>query len=612
MVDRLTEGTSHNSMGATLKRRSEAGELVGEETATVPQANPDSSHATTGATSIPPQAGLGATREVNSVRSQNSGPTPRTRYLPCNQPLTTYAIEAQGTQTCVARLGGTPQCLLYALGARLTERTRRPWPELLSIVLYLFCLTPVTHAENDAAYTIRAIPTPEGVPFEASAVETLPDGRVAIALRKGEVWLVDNIEADDPAQTTFKKIADALHEPLDLLYKDEGLYVVQRGELTHLRDTNGDDVIDEYLCVSNAWGITGNYHEYAYGAVPDRDGSLWVTLNIGIGKADFPEQDAWRGWGVKIFPDGHLEPQCAGMRSPCGVGANLAGDVFFTDQQGNWVPAGSLHLLRKGAFYGHVESLKHCALPGAPFEKPESVPSGIPLPKAKEKFPLLSLPAVWFPYKKVGMSATDILCVQNDRQIGPFTGQLLVGDFTTAAISRVFLEKVNGEYQGACFNFLDTFQSAVLRMAWAKDGSLLVGESNRGWNSVGKRSFGLDRVTWNGEVPFEIQEMRLQPDGFILRFTQPVDPVSATNLASYTLSSYTLMYHSAYGSPEVDTKPHAIQSAALSDDAVEVRLVTDPIRQYYIHEIHADGVKNAAGQPLVHADAYYTANQLRN
>jgi hypothetical protein len=104
--------------------------------------------------------------------------------------------------------------------------------------------------------------------------------------------------------------------------------------------------------------------------------------------------------------------------------------------------------------------------------------------------------------------------------------------------------------------------------------------------------------------------MRLQADGFTLRFTQPVDKASAADPASYTLSSYTLMYHSAYGSPEIDTKPHTIHAATLSDDAMEVRLVTDPIRQYYIHEIHADGVKNAEGQPLVHTDAYYTVNQL--
>ena len=502
------------------------------------------------------------------------------------------AIFAQGTQTCVARLGGT-----LGIAARLA-------------ILAPILVASNVHAENSPVYTLQPIPTPEGVSFEASALETMPDGRIAVAIRKGEVWLVDGLTQDDPAKITFKRIAEALHEPLDLGYQDGGLYLVQRTELSHLVDTDGDDIIDNYDTVCNSWGVTGNYHEYAYGAVPSTDGALWVTLNITIGKPEIPQDDAWRGWGLKVWPDGRLEPMCAGMRSPCGVGTNLEGDVFFTDQQGNWVPAGSLHLLRKGAFYGHADSLKYCTLPGSPITKPAKVPSGIPLPQAVAEFPLLSLPAIWFPYKKVGMSCTDILAVESDEQIGPFTGQLLVGDFTTAAISRVFLEKVNGIYQGACFNFLDHFQSAVLRMTWAKDGSLIVGESNRGWNSVGTASFGMDRVTWNGEIPFEIQEMRLESDGFTLRFTEPVDPATAANPASYTLSSSTLMYHANYGSPELDTKPHAIQSATVSEDGREVRLVSDPIRRYYIHELHAEGVRNTDGEPPVHADAYYTANNL--
>lgn len=478
-------------------------------------------------------------------------------------------------------------------------------PVVLSVMFVSFA----AHADNAPAYTIQPIPTPEGVSFEASALETLPDGRIAAATRMGEVWLIDGLYENDPASITFKKIAEALHEPLGLLYGDGGLYLVQRPELTHLVDTDGDDLIDAYNTVTSDWGITGNYHEYAYGPVPDKDGALWVTLNIGMGKANYPEQDAWRGWGIKVYPDGHIEPQCAGMRSPAGVGANLEGDVFFTDQQGNWIPAGSLHHLRKGAFYGHVDSLKHCALPGAPFAKPEKIPSGIPLPQAKAEFPMLSLPAVWFPYKKVGMSTTDILAVESDDQIGPFKGQLLVGDFTTAAISRVFLEKINGEYQGACFNFLDHFQSAVLRMTWGKDGSLIVGESNRGWNSVGTASFGMDRVTWNGKTPFEIQEMRLETDGFTLRFTQPVDPATATEPTSYTMSSYTLLYHANYGSPEVDPQPHTIQSATVSNDGLEVRLVTD-IRQFYIHELHAEGLRSKDGMELDHSDGYYTVNEL--
>ena len=73
--------------------------------------------------------------------------------------------------------------------------------------------------------------------------------------------------------SNVKQIASALHEPLGILVDGSDLLTVQRSELTRLRDTNGDDVIDEYLTVANNWGITGNYHEYAFGPKRDGDGA---------------------------------------------------------------------------------------------------------------------------------------------------------------------------------------------------------------------------------------------------------------------------------------------------------------------------------------------------
>ena len=64
---------------------------------------------------------------------------------------------------------------------------------------------------------------------------------------------------------------------------NHSLYTAQRSELTQLRDTDGDSVADEYLTVAKSWGVTGHYHEYAYGPKLDRDGNLWITLNIGLG-----------------------------------------------------------------------------------------------------------------------------------------------------------------------------------------------------------------------------------------------------------------------------------------------------------------------------------------
>ena len=52
---------------------------------------------------------------------------------------------------------------------------------------------------------------------------------------------------------------------------------------------------------------------------------------------------------------------------------------------------------------------------------------------------------------------------------------MLVGDFQNAVLTRVQLEKVNGEWQGAVWPFLKGFQSGVNRMVLGNDGRLYVG-----------------------------------------------------------------------------------------------------------------------------------------
>ena len=464
-------------------------------------------------------------------------------------------------------------------------------------------------------------PSPEGLALEISGMTFLDDKRLAVAIRKGEIWILDGVYEDPAENVTYKRFASALHEPLGLLQHDGALYTAQRTELTRIRDINGDGVADEYLTAAKGWGVTGHYHEYAYGPKLDGDGNLWVTLNIGLGlkgdqlKRVLPDaplgyrQGRWRGWGMILTPEGKLVPMCAGMRSPAGLGANASGDMFYTDQQGNWVATNSLHHLRSGVFFHHAEALASMNEPGSTIQGVTNVPGGVPLPQALRDFPQLRPPAVWFPYKKAGQSATDIMLDQSDGRFGPFAGQLFVGEFTQAGVNRVFLEKVGGEYQGACFPFRSGFSSAVLRLAQGADGSMFAGLTNRGWSSLGNASYGLQRLVWTGKTPFEIQEMRATADGFELLFTLPVDPQSAGDIASYAMNSHTYLYHSAYGSDEIQQQTLTIRSATVSEDKRRVRLVIDGLRELFVHTLEADGVRSTAGRPLLHADAYYTLNR---
>jgi glucose/arabinose dehydrogenase len=475
-------------------------------------------------------------------------------------------------------------------------------------LLVALVLAAPPNVESDY-YRIVKLPVPKSLVFEVSGLDTLDDGRLIAATRKGEVWIVDGAYGDPPTDVKYQRFAEALHEPLGLLREGDASYVVQRGELTRIRDVDSDGRADEYLRVADNWGVTGNYHGYAYGPERDAAGNLWITLNVPIGKRPLAD-DRWRGWGMIVTPQGKLEPMCAGMRSPCGLGANLAGDVFYTDQQGNWIPTCTLSLLERGAFYGHADSLKSCGLPGSPIADPGTLPSGKTVVEVAKLMPNYRLPAVWFPYRKAGMSATDVLCDTTRGGFGPFAGQIFVGDFTTSSVLRVFVERVGGRYQGACFRFRAGFQCAVFRMTWGRDGSLFVGETNRGWNSVGTSSYGLERVVWTKKTPFEVKEMRVRPNGFELEMTRAVDHASAVSIASYEMTSYTYRYHSTYGSPEIDKKTLTIEGVEIAADGKTMRLSIDGLREGYVHELSLAGVRSSSGEPVLHANGYYTLNRL--
>ncbi len=449
----------------------------------------------------------------------------------------------------------------------------------------------------------------DGLALEVSGMDWTAEGKLAVAVRKGEVWLLDGVFDDVPAKVTYKQFAAGLHEPLGLLRDNDSLLVAQRAEVTRLRDTDRDGVADEYLTAGRGWNVSGAYHAYTYGPKRDGRGNLWVTLNLDMGDhAD--NKTGWRGWGGILMPTGDFKPMAAGMRSPCGLGANLAGDMFCVDQQGTWIMTTPIYHLREGVFFLNQEGIGSQNLPGSPLKLAAKLPNKVPYPEAVRAVPQMRPPAVWLPYTKLGRSGTDLVTCHAAGKFGPFDGQMFVAEFTDAKISRVFLEKVGGEYQGAAFPFLGGFAAGLVRLQFAPDGSLMVGMSSRGWTSLGTKSYGLQRVKWNGTTPFSIHEMRARPDGFELTFTLPVDAKTAAHPASYKMSRYTYLYSSAYGSDEIETQPVMILSATVGEDRRSVLLKADGLRELFVHELHADGVRSAHGEKLDHALACYTLNRI--
>ena len=127
---------------------------------------------------------------------------------------------------------------------------------------------------------------------------------------------------------------------------------------------------------------------------------------------------------------------------------------------------------------------------------------------------------------------------------------------------------------------------------------------------VGRAENLVENAERTGQVPFEIHEMHAKPDGFELTFTQPVDAATAGDPKSYTAREFTYIYRAEYGSPEVDDVLPTITKITVSNDKKSVRLYLDKLTKGHIHELHLDGVKSAAGLPVLHPVAYYTLNEI--
>src|SRR5690606_16400749 len=342
--------------------------------------------------------------------------------------------------------------------------------KIVTVVLFLsLCHTTIAQVSNDMQkreseyYKIVTVPIPKDVILEVGGLSLTDDDKLGVSTRRGDVWIIDKPYSQNP---TYKRFAHGLHEPLGLAYKDDGFYLSQRGELTRLEDRNNDGVADLYKTVYS-WPISGNYHEYSYGPRIMDNGDMLVTLNLGWTNRGV-SLVKWRGWMVKITPEGEMTPIATGLRSPAGYTISPEGDIFYAENQGDWVGSGRMTHLEEGDFAGNPEGLRWTDDPKSPikglkFEDIEKE-SGLTLYEYAKKVPQIKVPAVWFPHTILGISTSDILYDTVGGAFGPFEGQLFVGDQGHSKIMRVFMEKVNGVYQGAAFGFREGFSSGILRM----------------------------------------------------------------------------------------------------------------------------------------------------
>ena len=487
------------------------------------------------------------------------------------------------------------------------------------LLLFLLAMTlgQTARAQNPVEkvqgypYEIETVKTPEGLVTETGGVDFMPDGRLVAVFRRGEVMTYD------PATGKWDVFARGLHDPLGVVaLSNRGLLVAQRPEVTRIRDTDGDGEADVFETVSDEFGMSGNYAEFTHGPVRDEEGSLYFSLNTASNNG--PVRDiirgeysprgrvgrmfsavAYRGWVMKVTPDGETIPLASGFRSPNGLALDRSGNLFVPDNQGDWLGTSKLYHVRKGEFYGHVPSL-------AWEEGFRMNPLTLPVPvlnKMRERA------AVLFPQGILANSPTQPVFDYTGGQFGPFQGQMFIGEMNHPLIMRVALEEVQHKLQGVVIPFINTDKLRIgnNRLVFGPDGTLWVGQTNHGW--PGDR--GLQRIVWTGEMPFDMKTVSLTRDGFDITFTKPLDAARARDTSAYRFRHYYYEYSQSYGSGRRDEAPVEVTDVDVSSDRRRISVELEDLKPGYIYQMQLEGIEAADGAPLVNNTAYYTVNYLR-
>lgn len=482
-----------------------------------------------------------------------------------------------------------------------------------------FTLTFIRRKETPTmphGYAVETIPIPTPAApylFEPSDITFAKNGDVYTSTRTGQIWRRHNEE--------WSIFADGLQEAngIRMTPDGDGVIVMQKPELTLLKDTDSDGVADEYLTLEDRFRYTGHYHEFAYGPRLNSAGDMFFSTGLAssgfhLANPDQPRNQmtsalGYRGWVMKRHADGRITPFAAGLRSPAGIGINAQDELFVTDNQGDWVASSYLGHVEEGDFLGH---------PAALWDRPEYgltphelsyknvtiVPKKVP-PLDQEKFTReRKHPAVWLAHNDLTNSPGHPSFAP-EKGFGPFGGQAFIADIAHRNVIRVALEKVAGQYQGAVFPFIRPLQSSSYSTAFDHQGNLWVGSVGRGW--TGGDSY-IEVIRFDPEkTPFEMQRIQLSKDGFDIHFTQALaKPIEAKEIL---VTEFRYQYWSQYGSEPFDVKTIPVTTSQLSDDKSTLAL-NFPRKEGFLYTIQFADLTSAAGLRLQNNYGIYTLNKL--
>lgn len=443
---------------------------------------------------------------------------------------------------------------------------------------------------GDEAYVLDEITLPDPNPYHSwmrlGGHDFFPNGDAAVVNISGDVWIVSGLDAS-LEHVKWKRFATGLFQPLGCKVVDGKVLVLGRDQITRLSDVDHNGEADFYECFNNDCVVTENYHEFALDLQTDSagrfyfgKGSPWTPTNVS------PSQ----GTMLRVSRDGSkMEKICDGLRAPNGLGMGPNDFLTCSDNQGHWMPANRINIIKQGGFYGMTPAahrvLHFKAMDGTEFDANPSTAEDrakyktefwgnnkVPTPTAG-----YDLPLVWMP-QSVDNSPGGEVWVSGGKW-GPWEGRMLHLSYGHCRLYGVSMETVDGVAQGAVIKFPFKFPSGVMRGRFSPTDGQLYATGLNVWQSDASKFGCFSRVRYTGKPIAMVSEMHTLKNGVKLQFTAPLDEKTATDPQNFSVDRWNYLWSGAYGSDNYSVTDPTKHNGNITDSVPVESITISPDKQ---------------------------------
>ena len=376
---------------------------------------------------------------------------------------------------------------------------------------------------NGSNYVVDTLTVPYENPYntvmQLTSMAFLPNGNALVATLPGDIWLVKGI-SDDLKSITWQRYATGFNQPIGIHVDEDGIFVLDRCQISILHDTNRDGEVDHYEKYANDFGGFDRSHTHTFGLHRTKDKSFhfiqWTSV-------------------FRTGPDRVTQKVATGVRNCMAVGGS--DDYFWAGpQEGTWTPTSAIIEVNQGEEYG---------LGGKGISPPLCyVPRGID-------------------------NSTGGMKEITSKKWGPFQGSHVGLSYGSGTHYLILRDATGSRPQGAVVPLRGNFLAGVMRGDFhPKDGQLYVAGLD-GWGDYSIKDGCFHRVRYTGGKVRKPKGFKVHANGIRIDFTTQLDPRSTSMIKNYFAHAWNYEYAKRYGSPEFSAK----NPESLGHDRITVRSV---------------------------------------